>query len=326
VIARRKLLTLLGGAAAAWPLAAGAQQAVMPVIGFLNGQKAAGFSHLAAAFRQGLSETGFVEGKNLQIEYRWAEGQLDRLPALADDLVRRQVAVIVATGGGHSAAKAATTTIPIVISLGGDPVALGLVASLARPGGNLTGMTIFSDTLAAKRLQLLHELVPNADPFGLLNEPAMSGAQAQVRELETAARAIGKRVRVANVAAEGDLEGAFAALAEARVGAVLVGGGALINNRRAQIVALAARHAIPAIYENREAVALGGLVAYGPNVPDVYRQVGVYAGRILKGDKPADLPFLQPAKFDMAINLKTAKALGLTVPPTLLASADEVIE
>jgi putative ABC transport system substrate-binding protein len=323
---RRKFITLLGGATAAWPLSARSQQPAMPVIGFLNAQTAAGFVHLVAAFHKGLSEDGFVEGKNVRIEYRWAEGQLDRLPALANDLVRQQVAAIVATGGSHRAARAATTTIPIVISLGGDPVVDGLVASLNRPGGNLTGMTVFSDTLVAKRLQLLHEVAPNVDQLGLLHDTTMSAAQAELRELETATRTLQKRIRVVNVTPERDLEAAFTALVEAQAGAIVIGSGALLNNRRAQIVSLAARHSLPAIYETRESVAIGGLMSYGPSVPEVYRQIGIFAARILKGEKPSDLPFLQPTKFDLVINLTTAKALGLTIPPTLLIRADKVIE
>jgi putative tryptophan/tyrosine transport system substrate-binding protein len=326
MIGRREFITLLGGGVAAWPVTARAQQPSMPVIGFLNGQTAAGFVHLVAAFRKGLNDVGFVEGKNVQIEYRWADGQLDRLPSLANDFVRQQVSVIVATGGGHRAARAATTTIPIVISVGGDPVGDGLVTSLNRPGANLTGMTVFSDTVVAKRLQLLHEVTPDTDQFGVLHDPTMSAAQAELRELETATEAIKKRIRVVNVMPESNLEAAFVTLAEMRVGAVVIGSGAQFNNRRAQIVALAAKHALPAIYDTRESVAIGGLMSYGASVPEVYQQIGVYAGRILKGAKPADLPFLQPTKFNLIINLATAKALGLSIPSTLLIRADEVIE
>ena len=324
---RRAFITLLGGAAAAWPLAARAQQGAMPVIGFLNGQKAAGFTHLVSSFRQGLSELGFVEGKNVQIEYRWAEGQLDRLPALADDLVRRQVAVLIATGGAPRAAKAATNVIPLVITLSGDAVQLGYAANLNRPGGNVTGMTVFSSVLEAKRLELLHELVPAADPIGVLvNREFTTDVEGAVRETAAAARAIGRSIKVVNANSESELDAAFAALAEVRAGAVSVTGGTFNLNRRVQIVTLAARYALPAIYENRESVTSGGLMSYGTNVPDVYRQVGIYAGRILKGERPAELPFVQPAKFDMAINLKTARALGITVPTALLLRADEVIE
>jgi ABC-type uncharacterized transport system substrate-binding protein len=323
---KRRAFIAFVASAAAWPLAARAQQPSMPVIGFLNGQTAAGFAHLVATFRKGLNDVGFVEGKNVQIEYRWADGQLDRLPSLANDFVRQQVSVIVATGGGHRAARAATTTIPIVISVGGDPVGDGLVTSLNRPGGNLTGMTVFSDTVVAKRLQLLHEVTPNTDQFGVLHDPTMSAAQAELRELETATQAIKKRIRVVNVMPDSDLEAAFLTLAEMRAGAVVIGSGAQFNNRRAQIVALAAKHALPAIYETRESVAIGGLISYGASVSEVYQQIGVYAGRILKGEKPADLPFLQPTKFNLIINLATAKALGLSIPSTLLIRADEVIE
>jgi putative ABC transport system substrate-binding protein len=322
---RRHFITLIGGAAI-WPLAVRAQG--MPVVGFLNGQSAAAFVHLLAAFREGLKQTGFVEGENVRIEYRWAEGQTERLPALADDLVRGQVAVVVATGGAAMAAKAATSVIPTVITLSGDPVKLGFAASLNRPGGNVTGMTVFSSVLEAKRLELLHELVPAADPIGVLvNREFTTDVEGQqLREITAAARAIGKSIKAVNANSESELEAAFVALAEARVGAVSVTGGTFNLNKRVQIVALAARYALPAIYENRESVTAGGLMSYGTNVPDVYRQVGIYVGRILKGDKPAELPFVQPAKFDMAVNLKTARALSITVPSALLLRADEVIE
>ena len=321
---RRDFITLLGGAAAR-PLAARAQQP--PVIGFLNGQSAAAFTHLLAALREGLKQTGFVEGENVRIEYRWAEGQVDRLPALADDLVRRQVALIVATGGASIAAKAATSTIPVVITLAGDPVKSGFAASLNRPGGNVTGMTVFTSALEAKRLELLHELVPAANPIGvLLNPQFTTDFKGQLREVTAAARAIGIRIHAVNANSESDLEAAFATLAQARAGAVAITGGTFNLKNRAKIVELAARHAIPAIYENRESVAAGGLMSYGTNVPEVYRQIGIYAGRILNGDRPGDLPFVQPAKFDMAVNLKTAKTLGLTMPTSLLLRADEVIE
>jgi putative tryptophan/tyrosine transport system substrate-binding protein len=299
----------------------------MPVVGFLNGQSAAAFVHLLAAFREGLKQTGFVEGENVRIEYRWAEGQTDRLPALADDLVRAQVAVIAATGGAAMAAKAATNVIPTVITLAGDPVKLGFAASLNQPGGNVTGMTVFTSALEAKRMELLHELVPTADPIGVLvNREFTTDVEGQLQEITAAARAIGRSIKVVNANSESELKAAFAALAEVRAGAVSVTGGTFNLNKRVQIVALAARSALPAIYENRESVAAGGLMSYGTNVPDVYRQVGIYVGRILKGEKPAELPFVQPAKFDMAVNLKTARVLGLTVPTALLLRADEVIE
>jgi putative tryptophan/tyrosine transport system substrate-binding protein len=299
----------------------------MPLVGFLNGQSAAAFVHLLAAFREGLKQAGFVEGDNVRIEYRWAEGQSERLPALADDLVRSKVAVIAATGGAPMAAKAATSVIPIVITLSGDPVKLGFAASLNRPGGNVTGMTIFTSALEAKRFELLHELVPAADPIGVLvNREFATDVEGQLQEITAAARANGKSIKAVNANSESELEAAFAALAEARAGAVCVTGGTFNLNKRLQIVALAARYALPAIYENRESVTAGGLMSYGTNVPDVYRQVGTYVGRILKGDKPAELPFVQPAKFDIAVNLKTARALGVTVPTALLLRADEVIE
>ena len=322
---RREFLCVLGGAAA-WPLAAHAQQA-MPVIGFLNGQTAAGFAHLVAAFRRGLAETGRVEGQNVAIEYRWADGQADRLPALADDLVRRRVAVLVLTGGGANIAKAATTTIPIVCAFGSDPVKLGLGASINRPGGNITGVSVFSSVLEAKRFELLHELVPKTVLIGVLLDPKFQSAAAeQLQEVQAAARTLGREIRIVNASTESEMDAAFAALVEMRVGALAVTGGPFFLNRRDRLLALTARHALPAIYENREFTRAGGLMSYGTSVPDVYRQIGVYTGRILKGDKPADLPFLQPTKFDVAVNMKTAKALGLEVPTTILLRADEVIE
>jgi ABC-type uncharacterized transport system substrate-binding protein len=323
---RRDVLTLLGGTAAAWPLAARAQQPAMPVIGFLNGQSPGPFAHLLAGFHRGLNQTGFVEGRTVAIEYRWADGHMDRMIALAAELVRLRVAVIVATGGAHHVAKAATTTIPIVCTIGADPVRDGLVASINRPGGNLTGASVFSAELEAKRLELLIELVPKATLIGLLLDPNFSETHVQAAQTEAAARTLGRQIRLVTATSESEIEAAFSALVEARAGAVAVAGNPFLNSRRRQVVALAERHAIPAIYEYREAPDIGGLMSYGPSVPDVYRQVGVYAGQILNGEKPSDLPIVQPTKFDLVINLKTAKALGLTVPLIMQMIADEVIE
>jgi putative ABC transport system substrate-binding protein len=324
---RREFITLLGGAAA-WPLTARAQQPAMPVVGFLGPASAGPSAHLVAGFRLGLQETGFVEGHNAAIEYRWAEGQYDRVPALAADLVRRQVAVIVTVGGETSAvaAKAATTTIPIVFNIGGDPVKLGLVASLARPGGNATGVNIFTTELAEKRLGLLRDVVPAATTIAVLSNPSFAPAVVNARESEAAARAIGKELVIFNASSDAEIETAFAKIALARPGALLVGADPFFNSRRGLIVALAARHAIPAIYEWREFAEAGGLISYGTSLVEAYRQQGIYAGRILKGEKSANLPVVQLSKFELVINLNTAKALGLAIPPGVLAIADEVIE
>jgi putative ABC transport system substrate-binding protein len=324
---RRKFLGIVGGAAA-WPLAARAQQPAMPVIGILGSQSRAYAASNIAAFRRGLSETGYVEGKNVAIEYRWGEGQNYRLPALAADLVQRQVAVIVTVGGTPPplAAKAATTTIPIVFSVGTDPIAFGLVRSLNRPGANLTGVTSLFDEVAPKRLELLHDLVPATTIIALLVNPTNPNSETQSRDLQEAARNRGLRLHVLNASAERDFDAVFATIAQLRAGALLIGGDPFLDSRGEQIAVLAARDGVPTISFARSFPAGGGLMSYGPSLSESYYQVGVYTGRILKGEKPADMPVQQSTKFDLVINLKTAKALGLTVPPTLLATADEVIE
>jgi putative ABC transport system substrate-binding protein len=325
-VRRREFIALIGGAAVAWPVAARAQQ--VPVVGFLATTSPAPFAHLVAGFRRGLQEAGFIEGRNVAIEYRWAEGRYEQVPALAADLVQRQVAVIVTTGGETSAvaAKAATKTIPIVFNTGTDPVRLGLVTSLARPGGNATGVNIFTTELAEKRLGLLHDLIPAASTIAVLLNPNFAPAVVNLQESEVAARAAGRTVVAFHASRDDEIETAFARIIQMRPGALLVGSDPFFNSRREQIVALAARHAIPAIYEWREFAQAGGLMSYGTSLIEAYRQQGVYAGRILKGEKPADLPVVQLSKFELIINLITAKTLGLTFPPGLLAIADEVIE
>ena len=324
---RREVLLLFGGTAAAWPCTAHAQHAT-PVVGFLNSVSPGPWTDLVAAFRKGLSETGFVEGQNVAIEYRWAEGRYDSLPALADDLVRRRVGVIVATGGSPAAlaAKAATATIPVVfISGGSDPVRLGLVGSMNRPGGNATGIHFVID-LEPKRLEMLRELVPSAGLIAVLLNPRSPGATTQLRAIEDAARAVSQPIQVLNASTDAEIDTAFADLVRERVGAVLVGADPFFNSRRRQLVELAAHHRVPASYELREFVAAGGLISYGNDLREAYRQVGLYTGRILKGERPAELPVVQPTEFELVINLKTAKALGLDIPPALLARAAEVIE
>jgi putative ABC transport system substrate-binding protein len=324
---RRELISLLGGAAAAWPLTARAQQPAMPVIGFLSAVSPGPIAQRIAAFHQGLNEAGYVEGRNVAIENRWAEEQYDRLPALAADLVGRRVVVIVTyTDAAALAAKAATTTIPIVFVNGGDPVRAGIVPSLNRPGGNVTGVSFFGVDLAPKQLALLHEVVPNAAVIALLVDQNVPDAVIQVPAMQEAARILGLQLVVLKVGIASDIDTAFATLVRERAGALVVGTGALLTNRRKQIIALAARHGLPTIYPFREFTADGGLISYGNNVPDSFRQAGVYAGRILKGDKPADLPVILPTKFEFVLNLKTAKAMGIEIPPAVSARADEAIE
>jgi putative ABC transport system substrate-binding protein len=324
---RREFITLLGGAAAAWPRAVRAQQTAMPVIGWLSSGGAV-LSNFVTAFQQGLGQAGYVEGRNVAVEYRWSEGRSDLLPELAAQLVRRQVAVIVASGGSAPAqeAKASTHSIPIVFVSGDDPIEAGLVSSLSRPGGNVTGISWIASALEAKRLGLLLELVPRGTDVGVLVNPSFPGAKTQLRDAQEAALERGVRIQVLNASTEQDLDTIFATLVQQRAGSVIVSPNPMFMNRREQIVALAARHGIPTIYYAREYAVAGGLMSYGTSVVDAYRQSGIYTGRILRGEKPADLPVLQPTKFEFVINLNTARALGLTIPPSLLAIADEVIE
>ena len=324
---RREFISLLGGAAAAWPLAAPAQQPAMPVIGFLSSTSADPVAYLIAAFRQGLSEAGYVEGRNVAIEYRWAEGQYDRLPAMVGELLRRDVAVIAALGTPSAlAAKTATTMIPIVFGVSEDPVKLGLVASIARPGGNATGVRYLLSELGAKQLGLLRELVPAASRFGLLVNPNNENAEAITSDLKAAAATIGVEIDVVRATDSRGIEEAFVALIRNKVHALVVGTDPFFYNRRVQLATLATRHALPTIYNVRAYAEAGGLISYGTSLTEAYRQMGVYTARILKGEKPIDLPVVQSTKFDFVINLPTARALGLTIPPMLLARADEVIE
>ena len=316
------------GAATTWPFVVRAQQSAVPVVGFLSSRSPSEFAVVAAAFRQGLGQTGFTVGQNVAIEYRWAEGHYDRLPALAAELVNLKVAAILAAGGPPSAlaAKKATSTIPVIFSAADDPVGLGLVASLSRPGGNVTGMSLFNSDLGAKRLALLHELVPSAGVVAYLTNPANPSAKLEVKAVQEAAKTFGVDLLVVDASTDQEIEAGFARLTERHIGAVIVAGEPFFDSRRAAIVELAAKNAIPASYSWRENVALGGLLSYGTTINESYRNSGIYCGRILKGERPADLPVMQPTKFEMTINLKTARTLGLNVPATLLTGADEVIE
>ena len=324
---RRKFITLLGGAAAALPLGVRAQQGAMPVVGWLHGASANFTKHLVSSFRKGLSEAGYVEGQNVLIEYRHADGQYDRLPGLAGELVRRPVAVIVAGSPPAAlAAKVATMSIPIVFVVGLDPIAAGLVASFNRPGGNATGITLITGPLAQKRLEILRELVPKATKIAMLVNPISPDALPEIRDVQAAAQANGLTIQLQSASTVSELDAAFRALSDLRPDALLVGSDPFFNARSEELAALTARLAIPAIFPFREATDVGGLISYGTSIPNAYRQAGILAARVLKGEKPAELPVQQPTKFELVINLKSAKALGLTVPPSLLSRADEVIE
>jgi ABC-type uncharacterized transport system substrate-binding protein len=327
---RRAFILGLSGAAAtgAWSLVARAQQRAMPVVGFLNAQKSVDFQHVVAAFLDGLHASGFVEGRNVAVEYRWAEGHYERLPALAAELTGLRVSVIAATGGDASAraAKAATTSIPVVFTIGGDPVDLGFVESLNRPGGNLTGLTQYTAAIEGKRLELLHDLAPAASAVALLVNPNNPNIDVQLRDLPPAARAIGLHLTLLRAASETEIDATFAALAKEKIDALFVASDPFFNSRREQIVALAMRRGVPTIFHQREFATAGGLISYGSSAIDMYRQAAMYTGRILKGAKPADLPVLQPTRFELVINLKTARQIGVEVPAKLLAIADEVIE
>ena len=325
---RRNFIALLGSAAAAWPLAARAQQPALPVIGVVRIATRGQSPHLEDAFRQGLTQAGYVENQSVAIEWRWAEGRYERLPGILAELVSRRVAAIAVPGAAATAlaAKAATQTIPIVFMMGGDPVEFDLVASLAHPGGNITGVAMLQTPVVAKRLDLLHQLIPPAVTIALLTNPANPFGQAERREVETAARTLGLELHIANAKHQDEIDALFPSLIAQGARAIVIGADAYYFNQRSQIAALAARYAIPAIAQWREYPAAGGLMSYGSNIPDAYRLTGIYVGRILKGEKPADMPVQQPTKFELVINLKAAKALGLSIPPTLLATADEVIE
>jgi putative tryptophan/tyrosine transport system substrate-binding protein len=325
-VKRREFITLLGGAAA-WPLAARAQQPAMPVVGFLNSASPGGYVPMVAAFRQGLKEAGYVEGQNVAVEYRWAEGQYDRVPLIALELLDRRVAVLVANTPGVLAIKSAITTTPIVFTTAGDPVQIGLVASMNRPGGNVTGATSLGVELVSKGLELAHELVPTATVIAALINPAnTTQSEPQLRNLQAAARTLGLTLHVVHASTERDFGTVFATLVRLQPGALVIGIDGFLISRNQQLAALAVHHALPAIFQDHAFAAAGGLMSYGGSVPEVYRQAGIYTGRILKGEKPADLPVVQSTRFELIINLKTAKALGLTVPDSLLARADEVIE
>ena len=324
---RRDFITLLGGTAA-WPIAARAQQPVVPVIGFLSSGSAALFADRVRAFRQGLSEAGYIEGRNATVEYRWADGEIDRLPALAADLVRSKVNVI-ATNGGNApalAARAATATLPIVFQVGGDPVEYGLAASLSHPGGNMTGVTLFAVELTQKSIELLHDVVPTATVVAALVNPTNVAAEAEIKELESATRALGLELHVLRARNEREFNAVFEKLAEGHAGGLVIAADAYFSTQAGQLATLTVRHGVPAIYPFREFFVAGGLISYGGSLTEAHRQLGLYVGRILKGEKPADLPVIQPTAFELVINLKTAKALGLTIPDKLLALVDEVIE
>ena len=325
---RREFITLLGGAAAAWPLGLRAQQVILPTVGFLNAQSEQALAPVAAAFRQGLYDVGYVEGQNVAVAYRWADGQVDRLPALANDLIQKRVSVIAATGGDPAAlaASRATTTLPIVFTIGGDPVELGLVSSLNRPGGNVTGITQITVMLDPKRLETLHALLPQIAVVHVMHNPGNANAKLQVGLLQAAARTMGLNLRFVPASTGGDIDEAFARFHEQNITALMVASDPFFNGRRQQILDLATRLAVPAIFHQREFVLVGGLMSYGTSAADMYHHAGIYAGRILKGEKPSELPVQQSTRTELIINLKTAKTLGLEIPPTLLARADEVIE